>query len=306
MFLTLGVPPAVTRSIHPILWVLFMVPIFALELKIYGQWLSGGERRLSKVANPSTHLSLVGNFVGALLAATVGWKELAIFFWAVGLAHYLVLFVTLYQRLPTAAVLPKELHPVFFLFVAAPSTASVAWSKIVGDFDLVSRISYFVGLFLYSSLVVQVNFFRGFRFSVAWWAYTFPMTASAIATIHYSLKVKHPFTQGLAMVLSLISSVTVLSLCLFTTLHTFFWCTMFPNDVAIAITDENCQQAKRKIKELEDYSASEASPEIASCGKSRACQVGKSFMNEVRRMESHLLSAKSDPFPGNLIKPAWV
>ena len=130
-----------------------MVPIFFLELKIYGQWLSGGEKRLSKVANPSTHLSLVGNFVGSLVAAEAGFSELALFFWAVGLAHYVVLFVTLYQRLPTAAPVPKELHPVFFLFIAAPSIASVAWSKIVGDFDLVSRIAYFVGLFLYTSLV---------------------------------------------------------------------------------------------------------------------------------------------------------
>ena len=153
MFLTLGVPPTISETIHPQIWIYFMAPILALELKIYGQWLSRGERRLSKVANPSTHLSLVGNFVGALLTASLGWKEVAIFFWAVGLAHYLVLFVTLYQRLPTTTTIPKELHPVFFLFVAAPSTASVAWAKIVDDFDIVSRISYFVGLFLLSSLV---------------------------------------------------------------------------------------------------------------------------------------------------------
>jgi tellurite resistance protein TehA-like permease len=109
--------------------------------------------RSLQVANPCTHLSLVGNFVGSLLATVLGLRELAIFFWAVGLAHYLVLFVTLYQRLPTAATVPKELHPVFFLFIAAPSIASVAWSKIVGRFDLVSRIAYFVALFLYASLV---------------------------------------------------------------------------------------------------------------------------------------------------------
>jgi tellurite resistance protein TehA-like permease len=140
-----------------------MAPLFILELKIYGQWLSGGDRRLSKVANPSTHLSVVGNFVGALVGAKVGWTEAAIFFWAVGLAHYIVLFVTLYQRLPSNLVLPKDLHPVFFLFVAAPSAASVAWMKITGSFDLVSRLVFFIALFLYSSLVVRINFFRGIR-----------------------------------------------------------------------------------------------------------------------------------------------
>lgn len=163
MFLAIGLPPSINHSVHPAVFCCFMSPIFILELKLYGQWLSGGNRRLSKVANPSTHLSIVGNFVGSLLAASINWKEIAIFFWSVGLAHYLVLFVTLYQRLPTNEKLPKDLHPVFFLFVAAPSTASVAWRFITGSFDYVSRVVFFIALFLYTSLVVRINFFRGIR-----------------------------------------------------------------------------------------------------------------------------------------------
>lgn len=170
MFLATGVPPQIATTIHPAVWCVFMFPVFCLELKIYGQWLSGGQRRLSKVANPSTHLSVVGNFVGSNLAAIVGWKEPAIFFWAVGLAHYIVLFVTLYQRLPTNETLPTDLHPVFFLFVAAPSASSLAWMRISGEFDYVSRIVFFIALFLYTSLIVRINFFRGFKFSIAWWA----------------------------------------------------------------------------------------------------------------------------------------
>ncbi|XP_038985046.1 S-type anion channel SLAH3-like isoform X2 [Phoenix dactylifera] len=191
LFLTLGLPPIVAVKLHSALWYVLMGPILCLELKIYGQWMSGGKRRLSKVANPSNHLSIVGNFVGALLGASMGLKEGPIFFFAVGLAHYSVLFVTLYQRLPTNETLPKELHPVFFLFVAAPSVASTAWATITGEFDYGSRIAYFIALFLYVSLAVRINFFRGFRFSLAWWAYTFPMTGASIATIRYSAEVKN-------------------------------------------------------------------------------------------------------------------
>ena len=115
--------------------------------------MSGGQRRLSKVANPTNHLSIVGNFVGALLGASMGLKEGPIFFFAIGLAHYTVMFVTLYQRLPTNETLPKELHPVFFMFVAPPVVASMAWASIQDSFDYGSRISYFIGLFLYFSLV---------------------------------------------------------------------------------------------------------------------------------------------------------
>ncbi|XVF12590.1 hypothetical protein REPUB_Repub08aG0131900 [Reevesia pubescens] len=245
LFLALGVPPSVASNLHGSLWYVLMTPIFCLELKIYGQWMSGGQRRLSKVANPSNHLSIVGNFVGALLGASMGLKEGPIFFFAVGLAHYTVLFVTLYQRLPTNETLPKELHPVFFLFVAAPSVASMAWATIQGSFDYGSRIAYFIALFLYFSLAVRVNFFRGIKFSLSWWAYTFPMTGAAIATMRYSSVVTNVATQTLSVILSLVATLTVTALLVTTILHAFFLRDLFPNDIAIAISDRKPKPHKK-------------------------------------------------------------
>ncbi|RLM94071.1 S-type anion channel SLAH2-like [Panicum miliaceum] len=235
LFLVLGAPRLVAEMHHGV-WYGLMAPIFCLELKIYGQWMSGGQRRLSKVANPSNHLSIVGNFVGALLGAKMGLREGPIFFFAVGLAHYMVLFVTLYQRLPTNVTLPKELHPVFFLFVAAPSVASMAWARINGQFDAGARIAYFIALFLYMSLAVRINFFRGFRFSLAWWAYTFPMTGASVATITYATEVTNVLTQALSIGLSGIATVTVAGLLVTTVFHAFVLRDLFPNDVSIAIT----------------------------------------------------------------------
>ncbi|XP_047324681.1 S-type anion channel SLAH2 [Impatiens glandulifera] len=244
LFLVLGIPSSISPDLHPVLWYILMTPIFCLELKIYGQWMSGGQRRLSKVANPSNHLSIVGNFVGALLGAQMGLKEGPIFFFAVGMAHYTVLFVTLYQRLPTNETLPKELHPVFFLFVAAPSVASTAWARIQGSFDYGCRIAYFIGLFLYISLAVRVNFFRGFKFSLSWWAYTFPMTASAIATVRYCTEVPNVVTKALAIILSGVASLTVTSVLVTTIIHAVVLKNLFPNDISIAISDMKPKAAK--------------------------------------------------------------
>lgn len=245
LFLALGVPPSFSEHLHHAFWYVLMTPFLFLELKIYGQWMSGGQRRLSKVANPSNHLAIVGNFVGALLGASMGLKEGPIFFFAVGLAHYTVLFVTLYQRLPTNETLPKELHPVFFLFVAAPSVASMAWAKIQGSFDNGARLAYFIALFLYFSLVVRINFFRGFRFSLAWWAYTFPMTGAAIATIKYSNEVTNWVTRSLAITLSAVATLVVTGLLVTTLLHAFVLGNLFPNDIAIAISDSAPKPRKR-------------------------------------------------------------
>ncbi|XP_054825397.1 guard cell S-type anion channel SLAC1 [Prosopis cineraria] len=253
MFLAIGAPPKIAPgTLHPAIWCVFMAPYFFLELKIYGQWLSGGKRRLCKVANPSSHLSVVGNFVGAILASKVGWKEAAKFLWAVGFAHYLVVFVTLYQRLPTSEALPKELHPVYSMFIAAPSAASLAWENIYGEFDGLSRTCYFIALFLYGSLVVRINFFTGFRFSVAWWSYTFPMTTASVATIKYAEQVPSVISKGLALGLSFMSSTMVCVLFVSTFLHAFVWHTLFPNDLAIAITKRRHGREKKPLKKAYD------------------------------------------------------
>lgn len=245
LFLSIGIPPSITTKLPPFLWYVLMAPISFLELKLYGQWMSGGKRRLSKVANPSNHISVVGNFVGAYLGATMGLKEGPLFFFAVGLAHYTVLFVTLYQRLPTAQTLPKDLHPVFFLFVAGPSIGSMAWAKLSGSFDFGSRIIYFIALFLYFSLAFRIHFFRGFKFSLTWWAYTFPMTGAAIATIKYADEVSTIASRILLVTLSGIAIVIVFYLLLVTILHAIMYQDLFPNDHSIAI---NTTKAKTECK----------------------------------------------------------
>ncbi|KAL0400658.1 UNVERIFIED_CONTAM: S-type anion channel SLAH3 [Sesamum latifolium] len=40
LFLALGAPPSVSQNLHASLWYILMTPIFCLELKIYGQWMS--------------------------------------------------------------------------------------------------------------------------------------------------------------------------------------------------------------------------------------------------------------------------
>ncbi|KAL9242863.1 hypothetical protein vseg_016821 [Gypsophila vaccaria] len=253
MFMALGTPPAISTTLHPAIFCVFMTPAFILELKIYGQWLSGGKRRLSMVANPSSHLSVIGNFVGAILASKVGWFEPAKFLWAVGFAHYLVVFVTLYQRLPTSEALPKELHPVYCMFIATPAAASIAWDSIYGEFDGLSRTCFFIAVFLYISLVVRINFFRGFKFSVAWWSYTFPMTTASIATIKYAEQVPSITSKGLALSLSFMSSTMVVILFVSTLLHGFVWKTLFPNDLAIAITKRKLTKDSTKKPNKRHY-----------------------------------------------------
>ncbi|THG02368.1 hypothetical protein TEA_010934 [Camellia sinensis var. sinensis] len=166
-------------------------------------------------------LSVIGNLVGALVAAKMGWKESAVCMFSLGMTHYLVLFVTLYQSLTGNNCLPAILRPVFCLFFAAPSMACLAWDSISGSFDYSAKMLFFLSLFLFMCLVSRPTLFKKSmkKFNVAWWAYSFPLTVMALASTEYAQEVKSSIAHGLMLLLSLLSVVVSLVLMVFTLLH---------------------------------------------------------------------------------------
>ncbi|KAL6627073.1 hypothetical protein ACP70R_030799 [Stipagrostis hirtigluma subsp. patula] len=207
---------------YRLLWCAFSLPIIVLDVKIYGQWFTRGRKFLSMVANPASHITVIANLVTARAAARMGWHEGAVAIFAVGAAHYLVLFVTLYQRFLGSDSLPAMLRPVFFLFFAAPSMASLAWEAISSSFDTCCKMLFFLSLFLFASLVSRPTLFRRAmrRFSVAWWAYSFPLTALALAAAEYAREVRQPPANVLMLALAVLSVAVTLALMLFTALRT--------------------------------------------------------------------------------------
>lgn len=204
-----------------VLWWVFILPILALDIKIYGEWFTKGKRVLSGMANPTTQLSAIGNLVAAGAAAEMGWIETAICMFSLGMIHYLVLFVTLYQRLPGSSTLPAMLRPVFFLFIATPSIASFAWDSISGNFDTSSKMLFFLSLFLFISLISRPALFKKAmkKFSVAWWAYSFPLTFIAMASTKYAQEVKSDLAHLLMLFLSALSVLVSLALMVVTALN---------------------------------------------------------------------------------------
>nr|XP_016440863.1 PREDICTED: S-type anion channel SLAH4-like [Nicotiana tabacum] len=203
------------------LWWVFAVPVIVLDVKIYGQWFTKGKRLLTAVANPTSHLSVIGNLVGARAAAKMGWQEVSVCLFSLGMVHYLVLFVTLYQRLSGSDRLPAMLRPVFFLFFAAPSMASLAWASITGSFDTASKMLFFLSLFLFTTLICRPTLFKKSmrKFNVAWWAYSYPVTLLALASTRYAKEVKGKVSHTIMLILSSLSVLVIIALLLSTALY---------------------------------------------------------------------------------------
>ncbi|WOK92561.1 hypothetical protein Cni_G01252 [Canna indica] len=207
---------------HDALWWAFSAPILALDVKIYGQWFTKGRTFLTAVANPASQITVIANLVGARAAGEMGREEAATLMFAVGMVHYLVLFVTLYQRFEESNGLPPALRPVFFLFIAAPSVASSAWKSISGSFDTASKMLFFLSLFLFASLVSRPALFKRSmrRFNIAWWAYSFPLTTVAMAAAEYAKEVTGGIASALVLMLTALSVVVVVFLLAFTAVKT--------------------------------------------------------------------------------------
>ena len=78
------------------------------------------------------------------------------------------------------------------------------------------------------------------------------MTTFSVATIRYAEEVPSILTKGLAVTLSFMSSTTVSVLFVSTLLHAFVWRTLFPNDLAIAITKRRLGKEKKPFKKAYD------------------------------------------------------
>lgn len=78
------------------------------------------------------------------------------------------------------------------------------------------------------------------------------MTTASVATIKYAEQVPSVLSKGLALGLSFMSSTMVSVLFVSTLLHAFFWKTLFPNDLAIAITKKRLVKEKKPFKKAYD------------------------------------------------------
>ncbi|KAD7117969.1 hypothetical protein R6Q59_005012 [Mikania micrantha] len=202
------------------IWCSLIIPVIALDVKIYGQWFTTDKRFLSMAANPTSQLSVIGNLVGSHAAIQMGWTESGICLFTLGMTHYLVVFITLYQRLSGTNRIPSKLRPVFFLFVATPSMAALAWKSINGDFDILCKMLFFLSLFLFTSLASRPVLFKKSvkNFSVAWWAFSFPLSFLALASMAYAQEANGVIATCLALVLSAISVLVFVFLLVYSTL----------------------------------------------------------------------------------------
>lgn len=162
--------------------------------------------------NPAWFIPIVANIVAPIGAMLFVSSEVAWFFFSIGLVFWLMLLALVLYRLFFFEPLPKLLEPTLFILIAPPAMGFLSYMALTGNdqVDDFARILYYIALFFTLMLLTQIKRFLTVPFSLSWWAYTFPLSAIASASlVMYDKLQNNLFGFFAALFLSILSALVL-------------------------------------------------------------------------------------------------
>lgn len=164
------------------LWIAGALAQLLAALWIIGRWIT--QEQPVAAANPAWFIPVVGTILAPVGGVAFGHLALSWFMFAVGLFFWLTLMPVLMNRILFHARMPPKLWPTLAILVAPPAVGYLSWQALTGGGDdVVSRILFAAALFLALILISRARHLAAAPFSMAWWAYTFPGAALALACL---------------------------------------------------------------------------------------------------------------------------
>ena len=172
-------------------------------------------------SNPAWFIPIVGNLLVPVVGIEAAPVWVSLFFFALGLFFWMVLFTIMIYRIVFHHPLAKKLVPTLFILIAPPAVGFVSYFRITnGSIDMFSIFLYFIALFTLLLLLFMIRMFDTKQFFISWWAYTFPLAAITIATLLMHMAFRTTVTYAGSVILILLTT----SVIGFVTVRTFQEC----------------------------------------------------------------------------------
>lgn len=189
------------------IWLIGALGHLILTVVIINRWIYHTDNSLSSVT-PVWFIPTVGNILVPIAGIKFAPTEFVWFFFSVGLFLWLIILIMLLFRLFFDEALPSPLIPTMFILLAPPAVAFIAWMSFNLELDFFARFLYYSAMFIFLLLFSRIFAFASLPFSLAWWAYSFPLAAMAVASFKmYSLTSMSfllVFSWGLLILLSVL------------------------------------------------------------------------------------------------------
>lgn len=193
------------------LWAMGSIIHLGFTLYTLGQWLHQPKFKISH-STPAWFIPVVGNILVPVAGVEHGFLEVSWFFFSIGLVYWIVLKTLIFNRMFFHEPLPQKLLPTLFILIAPPAVGFISYMKLTGELDSFARILFYSAMFLVLLLLSQLPKFMKINFFMSWWAYSFPLAASTIATLSMYHANPLPFFHYLSIVLLLLASCVIVVL----------------------------------------------------------------------------------------------
>ena len=128
--------------------------------------------------------TVAGNFVGAITAGALGFADWGVFLFGAGLLSWLAIESVIIHRLYVVDPLPVALRATLGIQLAPPAVGAVAYLSVTsGPPDLVVQAMVGYGLLQALLLIRLWRWIRKQPFSPSYWAFTFGVSALALAVM---------------------------------------------------------------------------------------------------------------------------
>lgn len=136
-----------------------------------------------------------------------------IFALSVGLFFAIPLFTMILSRLIFEEPLPEAMKPILMILVAPFAVGFSAYFATTGEVDIFAEALYMLMLFIINILFGRLSNLLGCcPFKLSWWAVSFPLAASAAASIRYAIFAQTLLTSVIAGIFLALATLIILVL----------------------------------------------------------------------------------------------
>lgn len=174
-------------------------------LYVLGQWLHHPKFQIAH-STPAWFIPVVGNILVPIAGVEHGFIDISWFFFSIGLIYWIVLKTLIFNRMFFHDPLPAKLLPTLFILIAPPAVGFISYTKLNGELDNFGRILFYAAMFLVLLLISQLPKFIKINFYMSWWAYSFPLAASTVASFIMLQQQPSAFMQYLSVAMLAITT----------------------------------------------------------------------------------------------------
>ena len=136
---------------------------------------------------------------------------LLVFSLAVGLFFAIPVFTLVFARLLFQEGMPPALQPTLLILIAPFAVGTTTYIIVSGRVDLFAQALYMITLFLLLVLAGRLrHLLRCCPFRTGWWAVSFPLSASAVASLHIAAAAPGPIADGIALAILIAATAVIL------------------------------------------------------------------------------------------------